>query len=74
VLDRCSQVGAVLQKPGEQTSGYSDGIALFLRAWDWARSSSFRPLFCPGAATCFNAKVFFMRIPDDVYRYVNLGI
>jgi len=61
----------VLQKPGEQTSGYSDGIALFLRVWDWARSASFRTVFCPGAATYFYVNVFFMRMSDGVYRYVN---
>ena len=50
----------MLQKPGEQTSGYSGGIALSLRAWDWVRSASSRSIFHPGAAKCFFVSVFFM--------------
>ena len=50
----------MLQMPVEQTSGYSGGIALSLRVWDWARSASSRAMFYPGAAKCFFVSIFFM--------------
>jgi len=47
MLVRRSQAGiCAAKKPGEQkTSGYTDGIALFLRAWDWERPALFRAVF-----------------------------